>query len=76
MVPNTSLFCLNAISYIEGLVRFNPLSAFVLIPQNGQTHSSKSSAKADEFLNVFDHFVWLALKGFHINTIQIHLLKY
>ena len=31
-------------------------------PQNGQTHSSNSSAFADELFD-FDHFVGLALKG-------------
>ena len=34
-------------------------------PQNGQTHSRNSLAKQKptNCLSVFDHFVWLALKG-------------
>ena len=36
-------------------------------PQNDQTHSNNSSATADKFLSVFDHFVTLALKGLMYN---------
>ena len=37
--------------------------------QNGQAHSNNSSAvaTADESLNVFDHFVGLALKGLSLD---------
>ena len=41
----------------------NPLS---VNPRNGQTHSNNSSATADEFLSVCDHFVGLAIKGLKI----------
>ena len=47
----------------EGLLekKFFILKASAL--QNGQAHSNKSPAKAEElFLSVFDHFVGLALK--------------
>ena len=40
-------------------------------PKNGQTHSNNSLATADE-LFVFDHFMWLALKG--LTTYLIHFL--
>ena len=38
------------------------LTLYSPIPQNGQTHSSNSSAVADEPLGVFDHFLGLLLK--------------
>ena len=41
----------------------NPLS---VNPRNGQTHSNNSSATADEFFSVCDHFVGLAIKGLKI----------
>ena len=38
----------------------NGLTLYELTPQNGQTHSSNSSAD----LTVFDHFVGFVLKGY------------
>ena len=46
------------------LQRHITLTVLVPTPQNGQTHSNNSSAKLPmNYLNVFHHFVGLALNG-------------
>ena len=38
-----------------------------ILVKHGQTRCNNSSEFADEFLNEFDHFVWLALKALNIH---------
>ena len=48
-------------------------------PQNGQAHSNKSLATADDCLSMFEHFVRLAFKGLkfviHTLSLLIHLMS-
>ena len=55
--------------HLEMLVTILPLNIYAPTPQNGQTHSTNSSAVATNCLSVFDHFVELALKGLLLKTI-------
>ena len=42
---------------------FPSLTLYKPTPQNGQTNSNNSSAMQTNCLNVFDHFMGVALKG-------------